>query len=416
MKQHPVLLLLIAMGLAPWGAAWAESPAGLKAALSATLTGHPALSGKRAEVDAKSHIGDSVRAQLYPTLSTEIAANDNDSQPTILRARQPLWAFGRIDSNIAFSDADVSAEEADLLRLRRQLMEQTAVAYARVLGSQQRVRVAEDNVAGLDRLYQQVGRREQGQLASSADVRLALARLAPARAQRERYDGELAVALTELRTLTQVAVDVDQPVPRAMTVLPPVAELDELAQAQSAEVLFKAQQVELARAGVLREQKAPMPTVYLQADRHINNPAFGNDTQVGVVFEATLDGLGFAAAGRNGAAHSRLQASEDELTSSRNEITRTVSSLYTNRQAQESLIEAHGQAVSELTEILASYQRQYEAGQKAWLDVLNIQRELTEQRLQQIQAENDWLVFSLKLVALSGGLDDLLGAPQRDYP
>ena len=414
MKQHPLLLLFL-LGLAPWGAASAEGQAGLGAALNATLANHPALSGKQAEVQAKAYIGDSVRAQRYPTLSTELAASEDD-QPSTLRLRQPLWAFGRIDSNIAFADADVQAEQADLVRLRRQLLDQTAVAYARVQGSQARLRIAEDNVAALDRLYQQVLRREQGQLASTADVRLALARLAPARAQQERYQGELAVALTELRTLTQVPVAADRPVPEALTLLPDAAALEDLALAESAEVLLKNQQVERARAEVKREDAAPMPTVYLQADRYFNHPAFGSDNQVGVVFEASLDGLGFAAAGRSNAADARLQAGMDELSSTRNEISRSVSSLYTNRRAQQSLIEAYGQSVTELSEILASYQRQYEAGQKAWLDVLNIQRELTEQRLQQLQAENDWLIYSLKLAALTGGLDGLAGGQRKDMP
>ena len=78
-----------------------------------------------------------------------------------------------------------------------------------------------------------------------------------------------------------------------------------------------------------------------------------------------------------------------------------------NRATQQKMVDTLQVSVTELTEILASYQRQYEAGHKAWLDVLNIQRELTEQRIQQSQAMSDLLIYSTKLLTLVGAFDSL---------
>jgi len=406
-----------------WGlsstSACAES-GGLAAALQATLEHHPALSGKRAEVEAKGYAGDSARAQRYPSVSGQVAAqninnpnNANSRNSMTLRARQPIWAFGRIDSVIAYADADLTAEQADLLRVKRQFMDQTAVAYARVMGSQQRLRVAEDNVAILDKLHRQIQRREQGQLASVADVRLALARLVQARAQKERFQGELTVAESELRALTQVAVAVERTVPDRLTQLPGLSELERLAQERSADVLLKTRRIAVAQADVEREKTSPMPTVYLQADRYYNQPGYGNDVRVGVVMDAALDGLGLTAVGRSHAAQARLQAGIEDLNTTRNEISRLVRSLHANRQLQQNLISSQDQEVTELAEILASYRRQYEAGYKAWLEVLNMQRELTDQQQQLVQAENEWLINTLKLAALTGGLDALVDSPKE---
>jgi adhesin transport system outer membrane protein len=346
-------------------------------------------------------------------LSGQIASGDDSSQATNVRVRQPLWAFGRIDSNIAFADADKVAEEADLILVKRQLLDQTAVAYARVQGAQQRLDIAVENVAELDILHQRIQRRERGQMASVADVRLALTRLMQARARQERFNGELVVAETDLRTLTQIAVQVEQSVPSELTHLPGDAELEELALAQSGEILLKTQQVALARADARREKVSIMPTVYLQADHssieQSARAADDDDTVVGVVLEGSLDGMGFAALGRGKAATARLQAAMEDLKATRNEISRTVKSLATNRKLQQDLIDIQRQSIEELREILASYQRQYEAGHKTWLDVLNLQREWNEQSLQQAQAENDWLIYTLKLAALTGGLDALAG-------
>src|SRR5690606_38555412 len=146
----PVLLLLAAP--AP-----ARADDGLQAALRAALSWHPAVSGKQAQIKAREYSADTARAQRYPSLSLQAqqyteanrdTSTDEDlSTPVTLRARQPLWAFGRIDNSIAFADAETGVERVDLLRVRRQLLERTAVAYAQVLGARQRLAVAQASLA-----------------------------------------------------------------------------------------------------------------------------------------------------------------------------------------------------------------------------------------------------------------------------
>lgn len=409
MRVLALLMLLVGAN-----AAYAEREAGLEAALRATMSRHPGVSGKVAELQAKGYAGDSARAQRYPSLSVQAGVQDNNTKPSTLRARQPLWAFGRIDSNIAYADADYKVNAADLLRVQRQLLDQAAVAYARLLGAQQRLRVAEDNVASLDRMYQQIHRREEGQLASRADVRLANSRLLQAQAQQARFAGELEVAQTELLALTQIPVQTGQSLPDTVLQLPDVAVMEGLAQEHSADVILKAERVALAQADVDREQTAALPTVYLQADKYYDYPAYGRTTRVGITLEGSVEGMGLSAIGRSRAAGERLQASRDDLDATRNDVRRTLKSFYSNRLLQQALMVSQRQAVTETGEILASFQRQYDAGRKAWLDVLNMQREFADQQLQQIQAENDWLIYSLRLMALTGGLDRLAGLEKEE--
>lgn len=386
-------------------------PSGFKAALQATLSQHPALAGKRAEVQAKGYTVEAAKAQRYPSLSAAVASNDNNTQPVTLRARQPLWAFGRIDSHIAYAEVDQRAEEADLLRIKRQLIDQTASTYAKVRGARARLVVAKDNVVVLEALQQQIQRREQGRLASKADVRLALARLTQARSQLARSSAELELAQTELLALTQTPVSTEPEVTDTLTQQAAQASLDNLqtlAYERSADLILKRQRIALAEADVERERTSAMPTVYLQADKYLNQPAYASQNNlVGVVLEGSLDGLGFAARGRTQAASARLQAALQDLDASRSELLRTVHNLASSRDLQRGLIDAQDQSVTDLDELLASYRRQYVAGSKSWLDLLNMQRELTEQRQQLAQARSDWLVYVLKLAALTGQLDTL---------
>jgi len=383
---------------------------GIEAALRATLSQHPALTGERANIEAKSYMGDSARAARYPSITAQASIQHTNNYPVGIRARQPLWAFGRIDNGIAYADADMKVETIALLKMKRQLIDETAVAYARVLGTRERLEVAVNNELALEVFYQQIKRREVGQLASIADVRLALARKLQAQARKSRLNSDVLVAENELLALTQSPVASTQMVSAALTQLPSQEEVMLLAQERSADIRFKSENIALAKADVDRERSAPMPTIYLQGDYFYNDQAAGtSDFRIGVAIEANLEGMGFAAYGRNNAAGARLQAVNADLKATLTEVRRNVTSLYTNRQAQETIVASQIHSVAELSEILDSYQRQYDAGQKPWLEVLNMQRELNEQLHQLAQSKNDWLIYTLKLLAMTGSLDTLAG-------
>ncbi len=396
---------------------------GLREALQATLQNYPAVAGQEAQVDAKRHAADAVRSQRYPTLTAQAeqygeggrsAAGEDLSQPYILRIRQPIWAFGRIDNNIAVANAEVSTQRADLLRVRRQLVEDTAAAYATVRGSQQHIDIARQNVTQHEELFAQIQRRVAGQLASSADERLAAARLSDARAQLERAISEWEGSRDDLLGFTQVAVNTDEPVPADLLELGDSTDLIERAIDQSAEVAVKQRQMGQAELEVDQARTASMPTIYLQAARYYDQPGLNDDSQASVVFEASLDGLGLAAKGRTAEAAADHVAATQDLALAKVELTRQIKQLQRNRLLQTQLIELQTASLSDLESLLASYQRQYESGTKSWLDLLNVQRELFEQKRQLVQAQTDWQIYSLRLLARIGDLDRLAGVQERN--
>jgi adhesin transport system outer membrane protein len=419
-----VLITCLLSGTAAGTAAAAAGADGLGDALQATLRNHPAVAGQQAEVEARRYAADGARSQRYPTLMAQAAqyaerdrsvlSGEDLSHPAVLRVRQPIWAFGRINNGIAVANAEVSTERADLLRVRRQLLEDTAVAYALVGGSHQRIDIARQNVAEHRDLLAQIQRRVEGQLASSADARLAATRLAQARAQLERAISEWEIAREDLAGLTQLALSADQPVPSELLELPESTDLIAAAIDNSAEIRLKQRQLGRAEAEVDRARTSFMPTIYLQADKFYDQPGLRDDSQVSVVFEASLDGLGFAARGRTGEAVASRMAATQDLAAARLELTRELERLQRSRRLQTELIELQSQSLGDLESLLASYQRQYESGTKTWLDLMNIQQELFEQRHQLVQAQNDWQIYSLQLQARIGGLDSLAGIEERN--
>ena len=411
-----VIVALLASGIA---LAQNANETGLANALQATLRNHPALAGQQAEIEAQRFAADGVRSQRYPTLSAQAqqyaqgdrssVTGEDLSRPAIFRVRQPIWSFGRIKHNIAVANAEVGMEQADLLRLRRQLLEATARAYALVRGMAHSIDIARENVSAHELLLAQIQRRVQGQLASNVDERLAASRLVQARSHQQRASNRLENAQADLRALTLVQVDTAQAVPRALSQLPDA--LIDTALERSADLQVKRQQLDLAEAEVKQTKTASMPTIYLQADRLHDQPALVDDNQVSVVFEASLDGLGFAARGRRGEASASRRAAQRDLESTRIEVRRALESLVRKRRLEAELVELQTGGLNDLKSLLDSYHRQYASGTKSWLDVMNLQREFYEQNAQLVQARTDYMIYSLQLQAQTGGLDGVAGLP-----
>ena len=387
----------------------------LSDALQAALTHHPAVVGQTAMVEARRFAADRARSQRYPTLSAQAqsdggysSATGDSYSPAVLSLRQPIYAFGRINSRIAVANAEMDTEKADLLRVRRQLLEDTAAAYAFVRGSSDQIDVARQNVAEHGELLAQIERRVEGQLASSADARLAAARLSQARAQLGRAISEWQGANMELGALTQVTISAEEPVPMGLLALGEDADFLTRAMEHNADIQLKKQLLAEAEAQVKSARTDSLPTIYLQADRYHDQPGLQDTNHVGIVFEATLDGMGFAARGRRGEAAAERMAASQDLAAARIRLQEDLDQLQRNRRLQTELIELQTQSLLDLESLLASYQRQYESGTKSWLDLLNIQREYFEQRRQLVQARSDWVVYSLRLQARIGGLDGLV--------
>lgn len=392
------------------------SAGGLFAALRSTMLRHPGLASQQALVRSKEANADSARAARLPTLGASAGTGQisgyNDSSTTTLSVSQPLWAFGRIDSAIDFADNDTLAQQATAWATRRQLLEETAVAYANVQGVRERLAVAQSNVNNHQALQEQIQRRAQGGLASSADVSLAKARLLQARSSFEQAKSDLLTAESTLLSLTQEPIASELPVPGSILKLPADKSIQEQILAQSATVRAREAAVTLAETDVERQRTSSMPTVSLQASRNDYSgiPNQRNNNTINVVVSGSMEGLGLVSRGLQNAALERVESARQDLNQQRHSEDIQTRQLLDQRDANQTLMAGYEQSVVELSGTLASFRRQYESGYKSWLDVLNAVRELTEQQQALVAVRSAWRVDCLRLAARTGRMDDTTGA------
>lgn len=410
------LVLLVMTWLALNGAQVAADPLGsdgLEHALKSALSRHPTVAGKNAELQAQTFAVDAARAQRYPSLSLLAQGRDgrnsaSSATPYTARLRQPLWSFGRIEDGIRLAQAGREGEQADLLRLQRELLERTASAYAQVLGQRERLQIATENTRAHQGLLEQIQRRERGQLASKADVSLAATRLAQARSREQGLRTELEVARSELRALTQDELRAELPPPLPLLELPGAEQLVEAAFSASADLRWREAQIRRAEAALSQTRSADLPMLYLQAES-ARATVGKTEQQLSLVFEASFEGAGQINRHRSAQAMAQLEAARYALTAARSEVQRKMQRLQAQHRSQGELLELQIESVAQLGALLQSYRRQFEAGTKSWLDVLNIQRELFEQSLLQAQLRSERWAQALQIQSMLGGLDTPAG-------
>lgn len=388
---------------------------GLVLALRSALTRNPAISGKRQEVAAQGFQVQGARARLLPRLGASAASVDEgglDAQAG-LRLEQPLWTFGKLSGGIAEARARLEAEERDLLRVQRELMGEVVDAYTRIRGLHAEASVLAADVAEHERLLEHIQRRRRGQLAAEADVQLARSRLMQAEGQRLRLGNDLRAARATLRALTIRPVDATAPIPAVLLELPPLAELEAQVLTADAGLRHKAAVAEAAQANAEVARAAIRPDVLLRAETNFLEDPLRDAAgpRIGVVVQSSLEGLGLVGYRQGRGAQARAAAAADEVVLTRLQLDRDVTTQLERLTMLATLIDTQREIVDGVAGTAASYLRLYDSGRKSWIDLLNIQREVTEQRRRQAQLEAEHSQVALRLGLQAGRLDAVAGLP-----
>lgn len=399
------VLLIVAL------VAGVQADDGVVLAIRSAADVNPQVASKRAELKSLGFRVDEAKAARLPSFSVEARTLDEGSSRGLLRLQQPLWAFGRIDGAIDLAGERERVARLELLDLRRRLIEDTAATYANLYGARRRLVMAEESIRQLERLAEMIARRQEGGVASEADVRLAVSRLAQAKLLRQQLVSQIERLQTDLMALSKQHLAGELAVPDSLVALPsPAAMIDSL------ELHFAGIRVREARLSVVRAEGALrkselMPTISVRVDQDIapRSTSTVDPLRYGVVLEGRLEGGGLVGMRRLEAEAARIRGAEEDLEAVRIEARQRIDRLLSDRNLQGDILTTQKSVVASIRESLESFVRQYDAGRKSWIDVLNTQRELSEALQQQEAARAAWADASLRIAALLGMLDEVAG-------
>jgi adhesin transport system outer membrane protein len=382
---------------------------GLAAVLRAATRENPLARTRIELIESLGQRVDEARSAKLPTLSLVGQSSVSNYNHGVFRVNQPLWAFGRIDGAIEVANRQLISGRASLLVARRQLIEDAAVTYVTLHGGRSRLAIAEQNVAEHEKLLALISRRMEGGVASEADMVFARSRLVQARSTRDQILGQMAKAKSDLDAVTLGDFPATEPVPQDLASLPSAIELLAIAKQNDAAVLQKMADLSVTETNARQRRLELLPTISLRVERDIapNLPSGStlNTARTGIYLETSLEGAGLTAWSRLKGEEARVRAARQDLESARNDVSRKVTGHLASLESLRTIRVSQEETTRATATTLASFLRQYDAGRKTWIDVLNTQKELADNRLALEQTRVSELELVLRLAAISGALD-----------
>jgi len=355
--------------------------------LGAALSSDPSIERARASITAAKEGVTAAKWQFGPSPSfSRSLASGTSRYANVLSIQQPLYTGGQLTAALSAARTALRGSRQELLSAQLQLrlrIVQTWSDWAKVRGRLDSLATLQD---GHRQLLEMIQRRARAGVATNADAALATSRLSAVEAELAQAQLEEELQRDRLQRLARRPVDASlrAALDGALPAAPALNQVLDRIQL-SPEMAIARANVEISRDELAKAKAALLPTLSLRLEQQSGSY---KDTRFGLVFQAGLPG-GLAGLSGVNAARSRIAAAEaavaateqDQLSNYQLEYTRYVSAVASLRNAE--------LTASTSDEVLASYRRQFDAGKRAWLDLLNMVREAHATRQSQRDAAID---------------------------
>lgn len=402
----------------------AQAPAQvLEPLISVALNSHPSAQAQRALLASAQAGVETARWQYYPTpaiaienasTSTSDSAYQGDRTVSVLSLQQPLWTGGRLSAGLKKAEAGVLVSQGALEEVRQQLALRVVQAYGDWLSAHLKGLAYQQGLATHGRLRDQVKRRIDQGASSESDLILAASRLQSVAADGEVARAQQDIALARLGQLLGRQVDDAALATTLASPRPVTGALQQLLDLGLANHpgLHKAQAQAVVQETLIAERRADLsPEVYLRAEHQHGNHASANTPSQTRLFVGLSSRFGAGLSSLSNIENARAQhqaALAEVAVQSRAVVEQTLADhvLVTSSDKRLQALKASLEAAVQVSE---SYDRQFLAGRKTWLDVMNAARELTQTQAQLADIASAQIVASWRLAINTQGLVAILG-------
>lgn len=400
-RMSPVVLL---PGVSP---AFVQTWSFDKLAQQALLT-HPAILGKRSSSEAALADVEGAKWQRFPTPGVTMSRDGQGNPNSLVTLQQPLWAGGRIDSGIDAAQHRYTASEKAISESQQVVLGQIINAYAEALRWQGKKAIGERTVAQQQQLLEMINRRVNADASPAVDMQLAQSRLYQANNDLSAATQSLTNALTQLSQLAGRQVSEVLPVDLEKVVVPNSLDAALEQAREQSPVLARLAFEEVAAGSDIDVQRAALwPKISMRYEHQQANLPFSVGYQRVMVVADSQIGAGLSAEAGIGAANGRHEAAIQARESAIRDLQQQVSIDWYNLTTSRLQYGNAAKASSNSREVFNSYTRQYTAGRKSWLDVMNAVREASQYELLVLDANAQMLGSALRLSLWTGKLNPL---------
>lgn len=348
----------------PWGHAMDDF-------ITSALTADPSMDRARANMDAAQQGVTAAKWQFGPTPSLTVEPSGS-GYVQVLRIQQPLYTGGALTAGLRAAQISVTSSRQELAAVRRQLKITLVSTWADWVKSSQRAASLEQLTRQHQDLLAMIQRRASAGTATQSDAALAAARLSAVQAEWTQARLESDMQRQQLQRLAHRpvappllhALDGDAPpAPTLAGMLDSIQLSPDMAIARAG--------VDLAHQELAKSKASLLPTLSLRIDKQTG---VANDRRVGLVLQSGLSGGLGTLAGIN-AARSRILAAQAAVAATEQDLFSRYQLEFTRYASASATARSAVNTAASSDQVLASYQRQFAAGKRAWLDLLNMVRE-----------------------------------------
>lgn len=419
--DHLINRRVLSLSLVLCGSSTAQAM-DLAQVIQLTQTSHPSVQAQRSLVEVAHTDVETAQQQFLPTPSvaieqvqasaTDVSYRGNATVQTY-RLQQPVWTAGRLTASVDKAQANEQAAWQGYQDTVQQMSLRAVQAWGEWFAAHLKRTVLDRAVAAHQTLYDQVKRRVEEGASAPVELVLTEGRLAQMLSQRQAVQAQWTAARLKVAQLIGQPIDADD-IPTQHLQFQPAGlpQLEQEALAQSP-ALQRLQAQQSAQQAELREREAELwPELYVRAE-HVRNQ-YANSA----LTSAGENRLYFGLSSRLGAGLSswkvmeslqkRLLAAQAEQEANRRVLQEQVQTDWESRQSLAMRIPALEKSLEATRSTSEAWSRQFLAGRKSWLEVMNAERELMQADLELVDAKATLTMVEWRLALLSQGVEKIL--------
>jgi len=360
------------------------------------IESHPSVRAQLSN-EKSAQIGiETAEYQRYPTpqLSYE-SVKKNSADPSYIgsdgvatvRITQPIFTGGQFTAQLDKAKANLQLSQASVRETRRNIALKVVQAYSDWSSAELKAQSIEKSLVIHQKLLQQAQNRITQGVSPQSDLALVQGRLDATSGElfSAKLQAELAIhKLMELTgnplIATQLQADKTGPIQHTQLLESLLAN----AQLHSPDLLKAKAQAVISRASKQEKESALKPDIYVRAERQYGN-YFSTDTNahtrvfIGV---SSKFGPGLSSFTQISAAKAQEDTSEFEIQSQERLVRELViNDVSVIRSLQQKMQAIQGALQSSMA-VLESFERQFNAGRKTWLDLMTVAKDVAQNEMQ----------------------------------
>lgn len=368
--------------------------------IARATTQHASILEARSAVNAALANTEAASWQRAPTatFSREYAGKfATQTYSNLLRIQQPLWTGGQITAGIDLAQHQTTRARHALREAQRTLALKITSSWAEWSRASLRVERLGLLVKQQSALLEMISRRYAQGSATVSDEALARARLESALGEQAQARIDLSWSRSQLERSSAGPIDdtllrdLDGP-------LPPVPTLSEVLDAiESAPALNRAAvEVEIARTELAQRRAGLHPQVYLRMDRQWGAV---KDERFSIALQGST-GAGLGGVAALDAQEARIQSARLAVETLRSELRDQYTQEHTRHASADQRARLTKSYAQTSLSVLNSYRRQFDAGRRSWLELLNMVREVHQAELDASAALIDQQLAAFRVLLL----------------